>query len=62
MEEIKPHKNKNSKNKKLVSLLKEYSLKQNNFNPSKPSPNMFIKKLEIRMKMYYNDLYNSYKL
>ncbi len=32
---------------------KEYSLKRNNFNPSKDSPNFFMTKLEIRMKSYY---------
>lgn len=31
----------------------EYRLKSNNFNPSKPSPNMFLTKLEFRMKHYY---------
>ena len=47
-------------NTELSNILQEYSLKQNNFDPNKPSPNVFIKKLEIRMKMYYKDLYNSY--
>jgi hypothetical protein len=31
----------------------EYSLKRNNFNPSKDSPNFFISKLEHRIKAYY---------
>jgi hypothetical protein len=31
----------------------EYSLKKNNFNPSKDSPNFFMTKLEFRMKSYY---------
>lgn len=44
----------------LKTIIEEYSLKQNSFNPKKPSPNFFIKKLEIRMKMYYKDLYKSY--
>jgi len=44
----------------LANILEEYSLKQQNFDPKKPSPNVFIKKLEIRMKMYYRDLYKSY--
>jgi len=44
----------------LANILEEYSLKQQNFDPNKPSPNVFIKKLEIRMKMYYRDLYKSY--
>ena len=46
----------------LDNIVEEYSLKQSNFNPSKQSPNVFIRKLEIRMKMYYKDLYNSYNL
>tara|TARA_B110000967_G_scaffold204335_1_gene246632 strand:+ start:716 stop:910 length:195 start_codon:yes stop_codon:yes gene_type:complete len=45
---------------RLKTIIEEYSLKQNSFNPKKPSPNIFIKKLEIRMKMYYKDLYKSY--
>ena len=45
---------------KLQNIIKEYEQKQNNFDPSKPSSNLFIKKLEIRMKRYYNDLYKSY--
>lgn len=50
-----------TKKKFIKDILNEYSLKRNNFNPSKPSPNMFIKKLEIRMKKYYKDLYSSYR-
>lgn len=42
-----------------TNIIKEYELKQNNFDPSKKSPNFFIKKLEIRMKRYYTDLYRS---
>lgn len=52
--------NKENKSIKLQNIIKEYEQKQNNFDPSKPSPNLFIKKLEIRMKRYYHDLYNSY--
>ncbi len=43
----------------LEKILEEYALKQNNFDPKKPSPSIFIKKLEIRMRMYYKDLYKS---
>tara|TARA_A100001015_G_C14781661_1_gene629425 strand:- start:231 stop:446 length:216 start_codon:yes stop_codon:yes gene_type:complete len=46
----------NEKSKKkdfLKDICKEYSLKRNNFNPTDKSPNDFTKKLEIRMKMYY---------
>lgn len=31
----------------------EYRLKTNNFNPTKFSPNLFMTKLEFRMKHYY---------
>ena len=51
---------KRENNVELNNILQEYSLKQNNFDPKKPSPNVFIKKLETRMKMYYKDLYKSY--
>lgn len=42
--------------------LKEYSLKQNVFDPSKSSPpNDFMMKLKLRMSIYsdHNDNYNS---
>lgn len=52
---------KNKKEKKLISkILDEYELKQNNFTPNKPSPNIFMNKLKIRMKLYYREQYNSY--
>ena len=54
------NRNKKIENTELDNIIQEYSSKQSNFNPSKQSPNVFIKKLEIRMKMYYRDLYNSY--
>ena len=41
----------------LYNIIQEYESKQKSFNPNKPSPNKFIKNLEIRMKMYYKDLY-----
>ncbi len=40
-------------------ILEEYCLKRNSFNPAHPSPNIFIGKLEYRMKKYYNNLYKS---
>ncbi len=53
---------KSKKDKTLISrILDEYELKQNNFNPNKPSPNRFMNKLKIRMKLYYREQYNSYK-
>ena len=52
---------KNKKEKTLIGkILDEYELKQNNFNPNKPSPNRFMNKLKIRMKLYYKEKYNSY--
>lgn len=48
------------KSTQLQKILEEYSLKQNNFNPRKNSPNAFMKKLEIRMKMYYTESYKTY--
>ena len=43
----------------LENIFDEYSLKRNIFNPNKPSPNMFNKKLQHRMNAYYNTLYKS---
>ncbi len=45
----------------IREIEKEYSIKRCNFNPLSPSPNKFIKNLEVRMRMYYKDLYKSYK-
>ena len=43
---------KNKKEKTTIQkILEEYELKQNNFNPNKPSPNVFMKKLHIRMRL-----------
>lgn len=49
----------NSNKHKFHDILEEYNLKRNIFNPKTPSPNMFITKLERRMMVYYNSLYNS---
>ena len=43
----------------LDEIRQEYGLKQNNFNPKGPSPNIFVSKLQWRMKNYYKDLYSS---
>lgn len=48
---------KKSKKKLVNTLIKEYCLKRGQFNPKKPSPNLFCNKLEFRMKSYYNTLY-----
>jgi len=45
--------------KKKNEISKEYFLKLNFFDPKKNSPNIFMKKLEHRMKYYYNNMYNS---
>ena len=42
--------------KNIDKIYQEYSLKRNNFNPTDKSPNKFVKKLQIRMKMYYEEL------
>ena len=41
----------------LEDILEEYCLKRNSFNPTHPSPNVFIGKLQVRMRQYYNNLY-----
>ena len=51
-------KTKEHNNKKTKEIILEYRLKMNSFFPKKKSPNFFVKKLEFRMKQYYN-VYNS---
>ncbi len=48
--------------KLLDSIQNEYCLKRNQFYPEQPSPNLFCNRLEIRMKTYYENLYNNFKL
>lgn len=43
----------------LDNIIQEYCLKRNQFNPRKSSPDMFNKKLQHRMKLYYNTLSSS---
>ena len=46
----------NKQKKNIVEeIFNEYSLKRNNFNPSSTSPNKFVTKLQLRMKLYYNE-------
>lgn len=53
---------KSSKNNTVLEdIISEYCLKRNTFNPHSPSPNIFVTKLEQRMRMYYNSLYSSSK-
>ena len=55
--EINRKQKKMTRKETLKNIIQEYESKQKSFNPNKPSPNKFIKNLEIRMKMYYKDLY-----
>jgi hypothetical protein len=41
-------------NVEFEKIIAEYSLKQNNFNPKNPSPNLFINKLKKRFDYYYS--------
>lgn len=41
----------------LDNITQEYCLKRNQFDPKKSSPDMFSKKLQHRMKLYYKTLY-----
>ena len=43
----------NQKNSTLENILQEYCLKRTQFDPNKPSPNVFVNKLHLRMKVYY---------
>jgi hypothetical protein len=52
---------KTSKKLTLEEIIQEYRLKRGIFNPKSPSPNVFMTKLERRMRIYYNSLYNSTK-
>ena len=60
---IKKNKDKIKQTNKIIfqEIENEYSEKICNFNPISPSPNRFIKNLEVRMRMYYKELYKSYK-
>tara|TARA_A100001011_G_C14165933_1_gene780295 strand:- start:159 stop:365 length:207 start_codon:yes stop_codon:yes gene_type:complete len=49
---------KSQKNYKVKKIINEYKLKMNSFYPNNKSPNLFVNKLEYRMKQYY-DLYKS---
>ena len=41
----------------LGNIIEEYCLKRNQFSPRNNAPNMFNKKLQHRMQLYYNTLY-----
>lgn len=53
----KTEKAKTKSTENLDNIIQEYCLKRNQFDPRKSSPDMFNKKLQHRMKMYYNTLY-----
>lgn len=42
----------------LAEIQQEYGLKRILFNPRKPSPNIFMNKLQRRMGQYYSSLSN----
>lgn len=44
---------KNLENSELKTTIKERSLKLNNFNPMKDSPNLFMTKLQFRIRHYH---------
>ena len=52
---------KNSRKRHLIldHIQSEYCLKRNNFDPEGPSPNIFMNKLELRMKAYYKTFCSS---
>ena len=43
------------------TIISEYGSKRGTFHPNKPSPNIFMNKLEYRMKTYYSHLLSSSK-
>ena len=53
----KTEKAKTKSTENLDNIIQEYCLKRNQFDPRKSSPDMFNKKLQHRMKTYYNTLY-----
>ena len=47
-----------SKKKEILdNITQEYCLKRSQFDPRKSSPDMFSRKLQHRMKLYYKTLY-----
>ena len=52
-------KSKSEKDEILDNIIQEYCLKRNQFNPRKSSPDLFNKKLQHRMQLYYNTLSSS---
>tara|TARA_B100000029_G_scaffold495312_1_gene560141 strand:+ start:393 stop:602 length:210 start_codon:yes stop_codon:yes gene_type:complete len=66
MEVTSSNKGKSRRQQKCTDVEKithEYFLKQNLFDPKKmSSPNLFMEKLEKRMKQYYDGLYKNFIL
>lgn len=65
-----PHRGKkiNHSNKKidanhaLIDIFNEYDLKRNQHFPDEKSPNLFMTKLNLRLRIYYNNCININKL
>ncbi len=55
---INRNRNINNNKEQLINQIQnlEYSLKRNSFNPVKGSPNLFITKLEFRLKNYHLEM------
>jgi len=43
---------------KITELYEEYQLKRHVFNPNNKSPNLFNKRLHLRLQQYYDALNN----
>ena len=43
---------------RVKNIHEEYTVTRNLFYPGTSSPNLFLRKLRARMKIYYNDLYS----
>lgn len=59
LENVKSKKRKFNSNQIFEEIKAEYGLKRIQFNPHKPSPNIFMKKLQKRMTQYYTSLSNA---
>lgn len=53
LETVKSKSRKFNSNKIFEEIKQEYGLKRIQFNPQKPSPNIFMNKLHKRMNQYY---------
>ena len=46
----------NKKETHVNNIVEQYCYQRNTFFPNKPSPNLFLHKLELRMQQYYSQL------